>query len=210
MISETNLYSQSILRDFSTTFSWYIIPFLLIVIYIYAKEFSEKNYSTLMAGFAFLGQDLINEIINSLVFFFTKKAPLWGTSGNTAGQLLIGLNIEIFFMFAIMGISATKLLPNDKTAKILGINNRIFTALLNSLLCVIVECWLSSINVLTWEYPYWSTSFPLLVFIFGYLPFFSVCYYVYDANLRKQKTFLIIQWGTILLFLTTLIPANII
>jgi hypothetical protein len=48
----------------------------------------------------------------------------------TAYLLLIGLNIEICFMFALAGISFGKLLPADKKLRILGISNRLFLAAL--------------------------------------------------------------------------------
>jgi hypothetical protein len=41
--------------------------------------------------------------------------------GDTAYLILIGLNIEIRFMFAIMGVAATLALPEDRKIKILGV-----------------------------------------------------------------------------------------
>ena len=47
-------YTQSalnILRDPTQTMHWYIIPLLLIVMYIVTKELSEKHYHVVLAGF---------------------------------------------------------------------------------------------------------------------------------------------------------------
>src|SRR3546814_14039825 len=80
------------------------------------------------------------------------------------------------------------LLPADPRLKILGINNRLFLAVLNSLLAVGVECWLNAIGALTWEYHYWNSGFPYLIFLIGYLPFFLVAYWGHDLpTTRKQR-----------------------
>ncbi len=200
-------YSQQaleILRRPDITFQWYIIPFLLIVIFIYSNEIAKGELSTVFAGLALWGQDLINETINGLVFHFTQFAPIWGAPTKTAWLFLMGLNIEITFMFAIMGIGAVKLLPKDKSAKVLGVNNRIFYAVVNSILSVAVECWLNSVNALTWEYTWWNTKFPYLIFLFGYLPFYLMCFYVYDLNDRKKQIKVLgIQWGIVIISLIT-------
>ena len=123
-------YTQSalnILRDPTQTMHWYIIPLLLIVMYIVTKELSEKHYHVVLAGFALWGVDIFNEIWNSMICFISGYAPVWGTPvgvGNTAWLLMIGYNIEISFMFLIMGITCCLMLPKDPKAKILGINNR--------------------------------------------------------------------------------------
>ena len=103
-------YTQSalnILRDPTQTMHWYIIPLLLIVMYIVTKELSEKHYHVVLAGFALWGVDIFNEIWNSMICFISGYAPVWGTPvgvGNTAWLLMIGYNIEISFMFLIMGV----------------------------------------------------------------------------------------------------------
>ncbi len=58
---------------------------------------------------------------NALYYHFIGFAALWITVMPTAYQPLIGWNIEIIFNFLIMGLLATKLLPQDKYSKILGI-----------------------------------------------------------------------------------------
>jgi len=100
-------------------------------------------------------------------------------------------------MFAIAGIGFTFTLPKDKNKKILGINNRLFSAIAGSIFCVIIECVLNSIGALTWEYSWWSIKAPYLVFLIGYLPFFLVSFWVYDMESIKKKA---ITVGSILGF----------
>lgn len=187
-MSESSLLALKILRD-PSQFKWYVIPVLLIVIYIYMVEVEKKNWKAVFAALAFWGMDWFNEIWNALFFHFNKFAPVWGAPKDTAYLIMIGLNIEICFMFLIMGIVATKILPKDRHEKIFGLNNRIFYAVTNSILCVLVEIVLNLGGWLTWEHSWWSVSMPFLVFILGYFPFFAVCYYVYDLETPKKQAF---------------------
>ena len=110
----------------------------------------------------------------------------WGV-GDTALLLLIGYNIEISFMFAMMGIMACLSLPKDPKQKILGINNRVFLAVVYTTLAVVVECFLNYSDLLTWEYPWWSLQFPYLIWLIGYLPFFTMAFVVHDMKKMKNK-----------------------
>lgn len=187
MIAETALQAQSLLRD-SSQFSWSIIPLLLVVLYIYFREAEEGNWNRILAALAFWGMDWFNEIWNGLVFHFSEFAPVWAApGGDTAYLILIGLNIEISFMFAITGIAATLALPKDKKLKILGINNRLLFAIVMSIMSVIVEIVLNQIGALTWEWTFWNAKAPYLIFLLGYMPFYLVCYWVYDMESRKQQ-----------------------
>ncbi len=128
-----------------------------------------------------------NEIWNGLVFHFTGYAPVWGAPGKTAFLLLIGLNIEICFMFAIAGVTFSKPLPACKEMKILGLPNRLFYALAGSVFCVLVELLLHQFGVLTWDYPWWNVGAPWLIFLIGYLPFFLVAFWVFDLPRLRSK-----------------------
>jgi hypothetical protein len=175
-----------ILRN-PATFQWYVISLFALVVYVYAVEIERQNWSLVCAGLAFWGMDWFNEI--GLVFHFTQYAPVWGAPGKTAYLLLIGLNIEICFMFAIAGVVFSKMLPADKQLKILGIPNRLFLAVFGSVFCVFVEVLLNSANALTWDYTWWSAHAPWLIFLIGYLPFFLVSFWVFDMpTLRKKLT----------------------
>jgi hypothetical protein len=189
-MSDYSLSALSILRNPQLTLKWYVVPLLLIVMYIYTKEAHEKNWNVILGGIALWGMDLFNEIWNSIVFHATNFAPVWGTPmgvGDTALLILIGYNIEISFMFAMMGIMACLSLPKDPKQKILGINNRVFLAVLFTTLAVIVECFLNYSGLLTWEYPWWSLKCPYLIWLIGYLPFFTMAFVVHDMKKMKNK-----------------------
>ena len=154
----------------------------------------KRNWNLVLAGLAFWGMDWFNEIWNGLVFHFTNYAPVWGAPGKTAFLILIGLNIEICFMFAVSGLIWTKMLLPDKKAKILGIPNRAFIAVAGAIFCVFVEYLLNSAGALTWEYAWWGRSAPWLIFLFGYLTFFVTAFWVFDMKAIKSK---LITVGTI-------------
>ena len=198
-MSEYSKSALEILRNPQETLQWYIIPLFLILIYAIADQAKRKNWNVLLGAAALWGMDLFNEIWNSIVFHATGFAPVWGTPmvGDTSLLILIGYNIEISIMFAFMGMACCLLLPDDKHKKILGINNRVLFALVNTFLAVCVECFLNYAGVLTWEYSWWSRSCPWLVFLIGYLPFFAMAYFVHDLPTRKKQ---LIAVGSILGF----------
>ena len=193
MPTESAQQALSILRD-GSQFQWYVIPLFALVVYVYAVEVERRNWNLLFAGLAFWGMDWFNEIWNALVFHFTNHAPVWGAPGQTAYLILIGLNIEICFMFAIAGIAFGKMLPADWKLKILGIPNRPLIAVVGAAFCVFVEVLLNSIGALTWDYPWWSASAPWLIFLFGYLTFFLVSFWVHDLKTIRSKVIIV---GTI-------------
>jgi len=205
-MSEATQRAMSILRD-PSTLQWYVIPLLALLFYIYTIEVQKRDWSLVLAGLAFWGMDWINEIWNSLVLHFNGFAPVWGAPGQTAYLILAGLNIEITFMFAISGIIWCKMLPEDKTAKIFGIPNRLFFIVAGSIFCVLIECILNAAGMLTWDYPWWSRSAPWLIFLIGYVPFFLVCFWVYDMKKLKSKVITVgVIWAVILASLLIFIP----
>jgi hypothetical protein len=167
----------------------------LLVMYVYASEVERRNWSLVLAGLALWLMDWFNEIWNGLVFHFTNYAPVWGTPGNGSSLVvLIGLNIEICFMFALMGIVMCKMLPADKNMKILGIPNRLLYAIVSSMLAVGIECLLNWVGALTWEYTWWNMGAPWLIWLIGYMPFFLMSFWVFDMKTVKSK---LITVGTI-------------
>lgn len=188
MPSEATQRALDILRD-GSQFSWYVIPFLLVVIYVYFVEIDKKNWSRVLAALAFWGMDWFNEIWNALVLHFSGYAPVWLAPGDTAYLIFVGLNIEICFMFAITGIVATMALPADRNASVLGINNRLFFAIVMSALSVCVEMMLNSVGALVWHWSWWGREAPWLIFLIGYLPFYLVCYWIYDMPSRKKQLY---------------------
>ncbi len=186
MPTESAQRALSILRD-PGQFQWHVIPLLLLVLYVYANEIERRNWNVVFAGLALWGMDWFNEIWNALVFHFTQFAPVWGAPADTAFLLLVGLNIEISFNFAIMGIVVAKTLPADPATKILGVPNRWFVAVAASLFCVIVELFLNAAGALTWDYWWWNVRMPWLILAFGYLTFFIVAFWVHDMPTVRAK-----------------------
>ncbi len=186
MPTDSATKALNILRD-GSQFQWYVIPLFAFVVYVYAAEIERKNWNLVFAGLAFWGMDWFNEIWNGLVFHFTQYAPVWGAPAKTAYLILIGLNIEICFMFAIAGIAFCKMLPDDKRVKILGLPNRLAFAIGNTIFCVFVEVLLNSVGALTWDYAWWNAGAPWLICLFGYLHFFLVSFWVFDMDSVRKK-----------------------
>jgi hypothetical protein len=170
-----------------TNFQWYVIPLLAFVFYVYTVEVEKRNWNLVLAGLAFWGADWLNEIVNGLVLRFTHYAPIWAEPGPTAYLILVGLNIETMFMFAVAGLIWTKMLHPDKNFNYLGIPNRWAVAIGGSLFSVFVEYLLNSVNALTWDYPWWNRWMPLPIFLFGYLWFFLFAFWVYDMTDFRRK-----------------------
>jgi hypothetical protein len=185
-MTESASQALAILRD-GGQFQWYVIPLLAFAFYVYTTEVQKRNWNLVLAGLAFWGMDWINEIANGLVFHFTGYAPIWGAPGKTAYLILIGLNIEIMFMFAVAGIIWSKMLLPDRKGKILGLPNRWFVAIAGSAFCVFVEYLLNGVGALTWDYAWWNRNAPWLIFFFGYLTFFVVAFWVHDMKTMKGK-----------------------
>jgi uncharacterized membrane protein len=192
MPTDASLRALKILRD-GSQFQWYVIPFLMLVLYIYTVEIERRNWNLVFAGLAFWGMDWFNEIWNGLVFHFTQYAPVWGAPGRTAYLILIGLNIEICFMFACAGIVVAKTLPADRNLKILGLPNRWFIAVCGSVFCVVVELFLNAVGALTWDYWWWNVRAPWLIVVFGYLTFFVVSFWVYDMPSVRRKAVIVVS-----------------
>ena len=186
MPTDSAARALSILRD-PQQFQWYVIPLFALVVYVYANEIERRNWDLVFAGLAFWGMDWFNEIWNGLVFHFTQYAPVWGAPGTTAFLILIGLNIEICFMFAIAGIAFAKMLPREKKARVLGTPNRLAFAIMGSAFCVLVEVLLNAAGALTWDYPWWNARVPWLIFLIGYFTFFIVSFWVFDMTSVRKK-----------------------
>jgi len=176
----------AILRD-PSLFQWYIIPLLLVVLHIYFADIGRKKWNIIIGGLAFWGMEWHHELWNSVIFHLSGYAPLWGAPGDTAYLILIGLNIEISFMFLIMGSAVVRLLPADKKTRILGLPNRLFLSVMFATLCVLVEMVLNAIGALTWEYWWWSTRFPFLIIFVAYSSLFLVAFWVHDLESRKKQ-----------------------
>ncbi len=185
-MTEASQQALKILRD-ADLFQWYVVPLFALVVYVYAVEIERRNWSIAFAGLAFFGMDLFNETWNALVLHFTDQSAVWTAPGATAYLIFVGLNIEISFMFAVAGVAFAKMLPGDKSLRILGIPNRWFFAAANSIFCVFVEVLLNRAGALVWEYPWWDFPMVGLIVLVGYLPFMVVSFWVYDMQRIRSK-----------------------
>lgn len=162
-------------------FKWYAVALLAFVVYAYAVEVERGRWDIVAAGLAVWLADWFNEILNALVLHVSDRAALWTVTGPTAYQFLVGLNVEIMFMFALAGIGYAKLLPADRTVRVLGMPNRLAVALGLSVVSVAVEVFLHTTGTFHWEYWWWNVqSLPVIV-VFGYLWFYLYAAWVHDA-----------------------------
>ena len=178
--------AERLLRD-SSQFKWYTVTLVAFVLYVYSVEVERRRWDIVLAGLALWLVDWFNEVVNALVLHFSHRAALWTVTGDTSYLILIGLTIEISFMFAVAGVVFVKTLPPDPRMRILGIPNRFALALLFSCFCVLVEILLHGTGYFHWEYWWWNVPFVPLIVIFGYLTFFLTAAYVYDLrDIRRQ------------------------
>ena len=174
------------LRD-TGNFEWYLVPILAIVFYMYFTEIERKRWDIVMAGLAFYGLEWFLEILNAIFLKVHGTSAIWTAPADSAFLITVGLNIEISFWFAMAGIIFAKILPEDKKMKILGIPNRWFLAITNSILCVFVEIILNRWNALIWEYSWWNWYNPILIIIIGYSLYMFFSFWVYDMESMKKR-----------------------
>ena len=123
-MTEATVQALNGLRDL-TMIKWYVIPLLALIFYIYTREIKEarktKNWNAVLAGLTVFGADFFNETWNGWVMHLTQRSAFWTTPGDTALRTMVGWNIEIMFMFLILGIIYYHTLSEKKNQKILGI-----------------------------------------------------------------------------------------
>jgi hypothetical protein len=178
--------AQQMLRD-PSNFSWATVVFIAFVSYVYAVEVERRNYDAILAGLALWLMDWVNEIANALVLHFTDRAAVWTATGDTSYQILVGLNIEISFMFLVAGVVFAKALPPDPATKVLGVPNRLFYVLAFSVFSVAVEELLVTTGYFHWEYWWWNSYSPLLIVLLGYATFYGIAAWVYDMRDRRRQ-----------------------
>ncbi len=192
-MTEATVRALDGLRDLSTI-KWYTIPLLALVFYVYVTEIkrarSTGNWNAVFAGLAIFGVDFFNETWNGWVMVLTQRSAFWTTPGDTALRTMVGWNIEIMFMFAILGIIYFHTLSESTREKILGIPEQWFWAIGYSAFCVFVECLLNIGGHLVWEYPFWHLSFGgvWLIFLFGYFHFFCAAILLIRLKTIARKT----------------------
>lgn len=180
------------LRDFSTL-QWYVVPLLALLFYIYVVEIRgarrDGNWDAVIAGVTLFCADFVNESINGWIFSLSGYSALWLAPGPTALRTLVGWNVEIMFMFAIVGIIYYKTLDEDPAATVMGLPNRWFWALFYSAVSVIVELALNRGGLLVWDYRWWNSGFieVLPIFVFGYLWFYLAAKYAIERPTLAAK-----------------------
>ncbi|PKL36175.1 MAG: hypothetical protein CVV44_18325 [Spirochaetae bacterium HGW-Spirochaetae-1] len=193
-MTEATLQALNGLRDLSML-KWYVIPLLALVFYVYTKEIKlargTGNWNAVLAGLTIFGVDFFNETWNGWVMHLSGRSAFWTTPGDTALRTMVGWNIEIMFMFLIIGIIYYHTLSESTTEKILGVPEKWFWAVIYSAFCVFVEALLNKGGHLVWEYPFWYRSFAgiWLVFLIGYFHFF--CAAILVISLREMRNKLI-------------------
>jgi hypothetical protein len=182
---EVTAQALGILRS-GANFQWYVIPLLAFAVYAYTNEISKKNWRGVAAGLALYMVHWFYEILNALIQHFSGHA-LWTVPTGTSFLILIGVGIELSLMFSVAGLVMSKVLPEDPKLKILGINNRLFFAVLNAVLFSIIEIFLAQTPAFAWVYPWWGA---VPVFITVYIPFFVASFLCYDWKPATQVKFI--------------------
>ncbi|MBU0927934.1 MAG: hypothetical protein KKA67_09310 [Spirochaetes bacterium] len=180
------------LRDLSTL-QWYVIPILAVVFYIYTTEIKKArrngDWNAVIAGAAVFGADFFNETWNGWFMILSGRSALWTAPGPTALRTMVGWNIEIMFMFSILGIIWYHALSESRDKKILGVDEKWFFAVGYSVICVAVEVALNVGNHLVWEYKFWERSVVgvPLIFVIGYFWFFAWAVLAVTRKSMKAK-----------------------
>ena len=190
----------------TANFNWTFIAILAFVVMIYVDEIHKKNYKAIAAALMLYSVHWLYEIANAVICHFTGYA-LWTVSPeSTSYILLIGVSWELSMMFAVAGFTS-KLLPEDKNMKILGINNRIVFAIGSALFFSLVEIFLAWTPAFIWVYRWWGA---IPVFITTYIPFFLASYLIYDKEPKTQKKWIISLAAVNIVLLAVLIPLGVI
>src|SRR2546423_4803424 len=179
--------AERMLRD-ASDFQWSTVALLGLVVYVYAAEVERRRFDIVLAGMAFWLMDWFNELANSAIFHASGEAPLWTISGHDSYLILIGLTIEISFLFLVAGVAFVKQLPADPRMRMLGLPNRLLLVFVFSCFCVLVEVLLHAAGVFHWHYWWWNVPFVPLIVVLGYMTFFGIAAWVYDmgADTRRQ------------------------
>jgi hypothetical protein len=134
---EATQMALAILRS-GEPFQWYVVTLFALALYVYVNEISKGNWSVVAGGLALYMVHWSVEIINALIQHFSGHA-LWTVPSGTAFLILVGVGIEISLMFPVVALTMCKLLPEDPSTKILGVNSRLFFAVVNAGLISFIE-----------------------------------------------------------------------
>jgi hypothetical protein len=166
---------------------------LAFVFYLYTKEIKRAreggDWNPVFAAVAIFGADFFNENWNGWYLVLSGRSALWTTPGPSALRTTVGWNIEIMFMFAILGFVFYHSLSHRPKAKLLGLPEAWSFGILYSIVCVVVECCLNAGGLLVWEYPYWTRSLGGIwpIFFLGYFWFFAWAILAISRKTVKAK-----------------------
>lgn len=191
----------------TANFNWTFIALLaLVVVGVYVPQIKKKNWNAIAAALALYSVHWLYEITNAVICHYSGYALWTVTPASTTWIILIGVSWELSMMFSIVGFTAD-LLPEDKTKKILGMNNRVFFAIASALGFSLFEIFLASTPSFVWVYKWWGA---LPVFVTVYIPFFLAAYLIYDKPRKTQKWFCGSLWALDAVLMAVLIPLGII
>ena len=93
-MTEASLQALSVLRS-TEHLQWYVVPLLVLILYIYIGEIERKNWGAILLGIYSFANGWILEMVNALVLHFTNYAALWSTPSNSSYVIYVGWNAEI-------------------------------------------------------------------------------------------------------------------
>lgn len=183
--------SKQMLENLRNTdnLQWYIVPFIVLIIYVYVSEIGKKKYSAVLLGIYSFSSGWILEIVNALVLHFTQRSALWTTPGRSSFVIYAGWNFEIFVLAALGGLIVIKSLPEDRNLKIFGISNRIVMPILWSIFAVAIEITLNFTGMLVWEYKFWSWPNIYFMVIWWSVPYFMLIRMHDKMSMKKKKIY---------------------
>ncbi len=176
-------------------FDWNIIPILVFVMYIYINEAEKKNWGAVVTGLLFWGGEFIWEMFNSLILHFSQYAGMWSAPGKTTFLIYSGLNIEISLMFAVAGVLVVKILPEDRSLRVLNIPLRFLTPFMFGVFAVFVEVLLNRANVLVWDYSWWSWPNIWLIVVAYTGPFVFIAWLHDRFQLKTKVIMMSVIWS---------------
>ena len=178
---------------------------LALAVYIIAVK--RNDMKAVYSALSFFAVRLAYEIVNAIVAGKTGIA-VWSVSPDATGyMLLIGLPVEMLFIYSIEGFACV-LLPEQKDRKILGfINNRLLYAVFISALLAGADTFLAWSNTIIWVYSWWGSVTSALGM---YLPVILLSFYMYDAPESISRNFSYGFIALVMLLMFVLIPIGII
>jgi len=191
-MTEASIRALDGLRDL-TTLEWYVIPLLAVVFYVYVREINVArkggDWNAVFAGLTVFGIDFFNETWNGWILAIGGRSAFWTTPGHTALRTMVGWNIEIMFMFLLLGIVYYHTLSETGNKRIFGLPEKWFWAIGYTIFCVFIEVVLNIGGHLVWEYPFWNRSFGgiWLILLFGYFHFFCGALLVIGLKSVRKK-----------------------